>query len=94
MSKEIEESLRARYTVIDKTDPVAIAAAQQAGIPINDAGELVGETDSSGFGVGPAGPGSKLVPSSIINAKKNEQRKGKSRERTRYYFSYDFIYKN
>ena len=54
MAKEIEDRLRAKYTLIDKTDPVAIAAAQQAGIPISDDGELVGEVDMKGFNVGSA----------------------------------------
>lgn len=83
MAKEIEDKMEARYTMIDKTDPVAIAAAQQAGIPINSAGELVGESDSSGFGVEPTGPGAKLAPTSSINTKKNDIRRRKSRERTK-----------
>ena len=43
--KEIEDKLRSKYTLIDKTDSTAIAAAQQAGIAIGDDGELVGEPD-------------------------------------------------
>lgn len=81
LARDIEERLRARYTLIDKTDPAAIAAAQQAGIPINSAGELVGDTDPSGFGVGPASPSLKPAPSSIVNARRNEIRNRKSRER-------------
>ena len=45
--KEIEEKLRAKYTLIDKTDSSAIAAAQQAGIAIGDDGELVGEPEGT-----------------------------------------------
>ncbi len=41
----VEERLRARYTLIDRSDAAAISAAQQAGVPIKDDGELVGETD-------------------------------------------------
>ena len=48
MEKEIEARLRSRYTFIDRTDQASIMAAQQAGIPLNDDGELVGESDGSG----------------------------------------------
>jgi hypothetical protein len=64
--------------MIDKTDPAAIAAAQQMGIPINDCGELVGETDNSaGFGIGPASSEYKLAASNVIAAKKKEAKKPK-----------------
>ncbi len=45
MEREIEDKLRSKYTMIDKSDTAAIQAAQQAGIAIGDDGELVGETD-------------------------------------------------
>jgi len=85
MSKDIEDRLRARYTLIDKTDPVAIAAAQQAGVPINDEGEMVGETDTKGFNVGPTSS-SQPAPSSVVTARKKDAKKGKAaaKERTRY----------
>ena len=34
MEKDTEEKFRSRYTLIDKTDPSAISAAQAAGVPI------------------------------------------------------------
>ena len=83
MSKEIEDRLRARYTLIDKTDPAAILAAQQAGLPINDDGEMVGETDTKGFSVGPTST-SQPAASSVVAARKKDARKAKTRDRTRY----------
>ena len=82
MKGDLEQELREKYTLVDKTDPAAIAAAQQAGIPISDEGELVGEPDGSNFGVGQAPPLSKPAASSVVNAKRKEQRKGK-RDRSR-----------
>ena len=85
LEKDVEERFRAKYTLVDKTDPAAIAAAQAAGIPIGDDGELVGEPDGSGFGVGQAPSNSKPVASSVVNAKKKERGRGsKSKERGRY----------
>ena len=69
--------------MIDKTKPDSIAAAQRAGIPVNDDGELVGESDGSGFGVGPAPSSARPVVSSVTNAKRKEQRRGKSLGRAR-----------
>ena len=83
LSKDIEDRLRARYTLIDKTDPAAIAAAQQAGMPVNDDGEMVGETDTKGFNVGPTSS-SQPAPSSVVAARKKEARRGKAKDRTRY----------
>jgi len=86
MEKEIEARLRSRYTFIDRTDQASIMAAQQAGIPLNDDGELVGESDGSGFGIGPAISQGKPVASSIISIKKRETRTklkgGKERSRS------------
>jgi len=63
---------------------VAIAAAQQAGIPINDDGEMVGETDTRGFNVGPTSTG-QPAPSSVVTARKKDAKKGKTaKERIRY----------
>lgn len=90
MSKEIEDRLRARYTLVDKTDPAAILAAQQAGLPIGDDGEvmtMVGEVDTTkGFSVGPTVSSSQAaVPSSVVSArKKDAARKGRAKDRTRY----------
>lgn len=86
MGKDIETRLRSRYTFIDRTDPASIVAAQQAGIPVNDDGELVGESDGSGFGIGPAVNTTKPVTSSIISIKKRETKTklkgGKDRSRS------------
>jgi kinesin family protein 6/9 len=80
MAKEIEDRLRERYTLIDKADPTAIAAAQQAGIPINDDGELIGEMDMKGFAVGPTST-ARPAPSAVINArKKDAAKKAKAKE--------------
>lgn len=78
MHKDIEAKLRARYTLVDKTDPAAIAAAQQAGLPVNDDGELIGDVSPSGFSVGPASPGIKMSQS----ARKKAQKKPKHKERS------------
>ena len=78
MTLDTEDRLRARYTLIDRTNPEQIAAAQQAGLPINDRGELVGDTEpSAGFGVGPASAAHKLAPSNVIAAKKQARKGGK-----------------
>lgn len=78
MYKDIEAKLRARYTLVDKTDPAAIAAAQQAGLPIGDDGELIGDVSQSGFSIGPASPGTKTPHS----ARKKAQKKLKGKERS------------
>ena len=84
IERETEDKFKARYTLLDKTDPAAIAAAQEAGVPVGDDGELVGETDRQSFGVGPASPTAKPVPSNVVNAKKKEAKKSKGKERARY----------
>ncbi len=61
--------MRTKYTLINKSDPAAIAAAQQDGIPINDDGELVGDVDASGFSIG-GSSNDKPAPSSVINIKR------------------------
>jgi len=80
MAKDIEERLRSKYTLIDKSDPAAIAAAQQAGIPITDDGELVGDVDMKGFNVG-SSSSAKPVPSSVTNLKKAKATSRKAKER-------------
>ncbi|XP_041374463.1 kinesin-like protein KIF9 [Gigantopelta aegis] len=82
MEQTVEEKLRQKYTLIDKTDSAAIAAAQQAGISIADDGSLVGESDGSGFGVGTAPKSLKAEPSAVVQLKKKErERDRKKRER-------------
>lgn len=78
--KMVEDNFRARYTCVDKSDPAAIAAAQAAGLPIGDDGELVGDLDGASFGVGRASPSSKAAASSAVNAKKKEHKRGKSKQ--------------
>ena len=68
--KEIEERIRNKYMLVDKSDPSSIAAAQQAGVAINDEGDLVGEPDGRSFGIGPAPSSAKPTASSVVNAKK------------------------
>lgn len=54
------------------------------GVQITDEGEMVGEPDGTSFGIGPAPPGAKPAPSSVIQAKKKEKEKrGKSKDRAR-----------
>ena len=84
MEREIEDKLRSRYTLLDKSDPVAIATAQEAGIPVGDDGELVGESDRQSFGVGPASPTSKPAQSAVVNARKKDAKKVKGKERGRF----------
>ena len=81
MKAEIEADLRARYTLVDKTDRAAILAAQQAGINIGDDGELVGEADGTSFGVGQAPISARPAHSSITAAKKRKGRDRKDRNR-------------
>jgi len=75
MENDVEERLRQKFTLIDRTDPAAIAAAQQAGMNITDEGILVGDTDGQGFGVGVAPKSAKADPSSVVQLKKKEKEK-------------------
>ncbi|XP_033728379.1 kinesin-like protein KIF9 [Pecten maximus] len=75
MERDVEERLRQKFTLIDRTDPAAIAAAQQAGVAITDDGTLVGEPDGQGFGVGMAPKVAKADPSSVVQLKKKEREK-------------------
>ncbi|XP_013400973.1 kinesin-like protein KIF9 [Lingula anatina] len=81
MEKEIEEKLRVKYTLVDKTDPASIAAAQKAGVAITDDGTLVGEADGQSFGVGVAPKSAKAEQSATVSAIKKASLKRKSRER-------------
>ncbi|XP_060585541.1 kinesin-like protein KIF9 isoform X2 [Ruditapes philippinarum] len=77
MDKDIEERLRQKYALIDRTDPSAIQAAQQAGVPISDDGTLVGESDGQSFGVGVAPRSARAEPSSVVQLKKKEDERKK-----------------
>ncbi|XP_048779143.1 kinesin-like protein KIF9 isoform X1 [Ostrea edulis] len=81
MEGDIEQRLREKFTLIDKSDPAAIAAAQQseyeAGVNITDEGILVGDTDGQGFGVGVAPKSAKADPSAVVQLKKKEREKDK-----------------
>lgn len=79
LDRDTEEKFRERYTLVDKTDPAAIAAAQAAGIPVGDDGELVGELDGASFGVGTASPGARPVASTIVNSKRKDKKGSKGR---------------
>ncbi|KAM4027143.1 kinesin-like protein KIF9 isoform 2-T2 [Anomaloglossus baeobatrachus] len=68
----VESRLRAKYTMIDKNDYPAIAAAQKAGVLDAD-GHLVGEMDGSSFGIGVAPFSSKTNRS--LSAKKSKARR-------------------
>ncbi|KAL8610515.1 hypothetical protein ACOMHN_060435 [Nucella lapillus] len=73
MEQDVEDRLRQKFTLIDKADSAAIAAAQQAGVSIADDGSLVGDTDGSGFGVGSAPKSAKAEPSAVVQLKKKER---------------------
>ena len=49
----------------------------QAGIPITDDGQLVGEPDGQSFGVGVAPRSARAEPSSVVQLKKKEDEKKK-----------------
>lgn len=71
--QEIEAKIRQKYTLIDRSDSAAIAAAVKAGHPV----DMVGEVDGQGFGIGVAPSAAKHGGSSIISAKKAKMKKGK-----------------
>ena len=83
MEKEVEDKLRAKYTLVDRSDPASIAAAQKAGVNINADGTLVGEPDGTSFGVGVAPSGARPAPSSVVNAKRKDNKRGRSKDRQR-----------
>ncbi|KAK1173770.1 kinesin-like protein KIF9 isoform X1 [Acipenser oxyrinchus oxyrinchus] len=71
--QEIEAKIRQKYTLIDRSDSAAIAAAVKAGHPV----DMVGEVDGQGFGIGVAPSAAKHSGSSIVSAKKAKMKKGK-----------------
>ncbi|XP_041103567.1 kinesin-like protein KIF9 isoform X2 [Polyodon spathula] len=71
--QEIEAKIRQKYTLIDRSDSAAIAAAVKAGHPV----DMVGEVDGQGFGIGVAPSAGKHGVSSIVSAKKAKMKKGK-----------------
>ena len=79
MEKDLEGKLKEKYILIDRSDPQQIAEAQRAGAPIADDGTLVGETDRQGFGVGTAPASEKAAQSAIVNAKKRDAGKRRSK---------------
>lgn len=83
MEQDVEHKLRTKYTLIDRTDPAAVAAAQKAGVVFDDngGGTYVGDVDGQGFGLGVAPSSAKPTHSSIVSAKKMKGKKGKDRAR-------------
>ncbi|XP_070571216.1 kinesin-like protein KIF9 [Ptychodera flava] len=81
METEVESRLRAKFTLIDRTDPNAVAAAQKAGVVFDENGEAtyVGEMDRQNFGIGVAPTSSKPASSSVVAARKVKSRKSKER---------------
>ncbi|XP_033101480.1 kinesin-like protein KIF9 [Anneissia japonica] len=82
MESEVEGRLRMKYTLIDKTDPNSIAAAQKAGVVFDEEGNAtyVGETDSQNFGIGVAPASLKPTHSAVVSAtKRARSKKGKER---------------
>ncbi|XP_030052834.1 kinesin-like protein KIF9 [Microcaecilia unicolor] len=73
--QEVEAKLREKYTLIDKKNFETIAAAQKAGL-LDEEGQLVGELDRQGFGIGLAPPTSKPTTSAT---KKYKSKKSKER---------------
>lgn len=76
MEADVEVRLRAKYTVIDMSDPAAVAAAQKAGVVFDEFGgaTYVGNTDGQGFGVGVAPSSSKPTHSAVASAKRRGKR--------------------
>lgn len=70
MEKDVEAKFRERYTVIDRMDAEQIAEAQKAGIPINDDGTLMGDTDGSGFGIGMASKDMRASKDNLLKSTK------------------------
>ncbi|KAK7506301.1 hypothetical protein BaRGS_00002413 [Batillaria attramentaria] len=79
MEQDVEERLRQKYTMIDRSDTAAIAAAQQAGMTIAEDGSMVGDTDGAGFGVGSAPKSARAEPSAVVQLKKKEREREKKR---------------
>nr|XP_054754258.1 kinesin-like protein KIF9 [Lytechinus pictus] len=81
MEGEVEGRLRQKYTIIDRMDPNAVAAAQKAGVVFDEDGgaTYVGEVDGQGFGIGVAPASSKPAHSSVVSARKARGRKAKER---------------
>ncbi|XP_071482044.1 kinesin-like protein KIF9 [Diadema antillarum] len=81
MENEVESRLRNKFTLIDRTDPNAVAAAQKAGVVFDEDGgaTYVGEVDGQGFGIGVAPASSKPAHSSVVSARKGRGRKAKDR---------------
>ncbi|XP_064647221.1 kinesin-like protein KIF9 [Lineus longissimus] len=80
VERDVEERLRAKYTMMDRADPTAVAPVQPTGPPVVEDMQLVGEPDRQNFGVGQLPKSGKAEPSSVVNAKKREMKK-KSKER-------------
>ncbi|XP_022112111.1 kinesin-like protein KIF9 isoform X2 [Acanthaster planci] len=81
MEQDVEARLRSKYTLIDRMDPAAVAAAQKAGVVFDDNGgaTYVGEVDGQGFGLGVAPSSAKPTHSAIVSAKKAKSKRGKDR---------------
>ncbi|XP_071822344.1 kinesin-like protein KIF9 isoform X2 [Apostichopus japonicus] len=81
MENDVENRLRTKYTLIDHSDPGAVATAQKAGVIFDEDGgaQYVGEVDGQGFGLGSAPTSAKPVHSAVVSAKKAKSRKGKER---------------
>ncbi|XP_072047757.1 kinesin-like protein KIF9 [Amphiura filiformis] len=76
MEMDVEARLRAKYTMIDRSDPAAIAAAQRAGVVFDEHGgaSYVGDVDGQGFGLGMAPASAKPTHSAVASAKKRGRR--------------------
>ncbi|XP_006820140.1 kinesin-like protein KIF9 [Saccoglossus kowalevskii] len=81
MESQVENKLRAKFTLIDRADPNAIAAAQKAGVVFDENGEVsyVGDVDRQNFGIGIAPSSSKPASSSVVAARRVKSRKSKER---------------
>lgn len=72
----IESRLRQQYTMIDRTDSAAVTVVPKASLTDVD-GQLVGEIDGHGFGIGTAPLSSKPNSSSVLSVKKAKYKKTK-----------------
>ena len=72
MEKDVEQRIKEKYALIDKTDAKQLAEAQKAGLaPMND--DLVGDLDGQGFGLGQAPKDMKAQRSELVNVTKRNR---------------------
>ena len=72
MEKDVEQRIKEKYALIDKTDARQLAEAQKAGLTaMND--DMVGDLDGQGFGLGQATKDMKAQRSELVNVTKRNR---------------------